>query len=765
MITIGYSTRQHNPELISYFRKSSGNPKNQVIEKINNGEFNLSQVYNQIIEESENDIVVLCHDDIYFDTNNWSTKLEKLFEKNPDYGIIGMAGTTHMPKSGMWWEDRTKMYGIVNHESGGKKWESKYSESFPNSPKEVVIVDGVFIAVNKKKLISNFDESVAGFHLYDVNFCFKNFLSGVKIGVTTNIRITHKSVGMTNDQWETNRIQFVKKYNDFLPTKIKYDKNSKLKILLSCLFFQKFTGSEMYVFEIAKNLVKLNHDVTVVASETNGPLVSMATKLGIKVKNLRETPGFKMGDGKWIVMTEQGPQTSVPNNFYQIDTPHFDIIHCQHKPIVEVMNMLYPTVDKICTIHSEVIDLENPIVHQSIKKYIAIRPEIKNYIVENFNIPDDLVDVIYNPIDETKFYPVENKTNNYILFVGSIDYLRKNTIYDLIEVSKNEKKELWLVGENKSDYLDEITKIEHVKYFTATQNVNKFIHNCCETAGILLGRTTIEGWLCGKNGWIYNINKFGNIIDKKLYNVPNNLSKFYSTNVTNLIYESYLEILNKEKKEKNKNTKLFDYFDKVVCINLKKRFDRKMKFISQTLSQDLGEFDFFEAIDGTTIDKSKYNNNLLSGEIGVILSNLEILKQSKTQDLKNILIIEDDCVFNQDMVENFDNLYSKVPDDWDMLYFGGNHNLHLTNGLPTNIINDSVIKIDNTFAIHCVAIKSHLFDEIIETVSKFENPIDVLYCQLQKKYKVYSFYPAIAKQDVDFSDIQNRNVNYNHLIS
>ena len=47
MITIGYSTRNHNPELIEYFKKSSGNPKYvEVIEKINNGEKSLSQVYN-----------------------------------------------------------------------------------------------------------------------------------------------------------------------------------------------------------------------------------------------------------------------------------------------------------------------------------------------------------------------------------------------------------------------------------------------------------------------------------------------------------------------------------------------------------------------------------------------------------------------------------------------------------------------------------------------------------------------------------------------
>jgi len=53
MITIGYSTRTSSPQLQEYLKKSAGNPKVQVIEKINNGEKNLSQVYNEIISESK----------------------------------------------------------------------------------------------------------------------------------------------------------------------------------------------------------------------------------------------------------------------------------------------------------------------------------------------------------------------------------------------------------------------------------------------------------------------------------------------------------------------------------------------------------------------------------------------------------------------------------------------------------------------------------------------------------------------------------------
>jgi glycosyltransferase involved in cell wall biosynthesis len=201
MITVGYSTREHKPEYIEYLKKSSGFKKINVIEKINNGDKSLSQVYNEILDESETDLVLLCHDDIYFDTNSWYPKLLKHFEKS-DYGIIGMAGTTSMPSSGQWWEDRRKMVGIVNHEHQGKKWESKYADSFGNSITPVVVLDGLFLAVSKSRIKKNFNEEFKGFHFYDIPFCFENFLEGVKLGVITNIRITHKSIGATNSHWE-----------------------------------------------------------------------------------------------------------------------------------------------------------------------------------------------------------------------------------------------------------------------------------------------------------------------------------------------------------------------------------------------------------------------------------------------------------------------------------------------------------------------------------------------------------------------------------
>jgi len=227
MITIGYSTKKIDPEFREYIEKSCGLRGIEVIPFENPGTHSLTEAYNIILEKSTNDIVVLCHDDIYFEKGNWGNKVVKHFKRNPDYGIIGAAGSKYMPKTGMWWEIPSEMYGVVNHEHEGKKWTSKYSEPKGNKLDHTVLVDGLFMVVNKAKIKTKFNEEVKGFHFYEVDFCFRNFLEDVKIGVFYDIRITHKSIGMTNDQWELNRQQFVTTHKDNLPVILPTTYNKK----------------------------------------------------------------------------------------------------------------------------------------------------------------------------------------------------------------------------------------------------------------------------------------------------------------------------------------------------------------------------------------------------------------------------------------------------------------------------------------------------------------------------------------------------------
>lgn len=219
MISVIYCTRNSNRSHYDHIRKTSG-LKNQieVIEIVNNGE-SLTKAYNRGLKQATNNIVVFCHDDIIFNKNDWGRKLIKHFNTS-DYGILGIAGTTNLHESGRWWTDSTKMVGIVKHAHNGKTIESKYSTNFGDKILDAVIVDGLFFAIHKDRIKENFDETVEGFHFYEIDFCFRNKLAGVSIGVIFDVKVTHKSIGETNDEWEKNRVLFVEKFTDKLPFNI-----------------------------------------------------------------------------------------------------------------------------------------------------------------------------------------------------------------------------------------------------------------------------------------------------------------------------------------------------------------------------------------------------------------------------------------------------------------------------------------------------------------------------------------------------------------
>jgi hypothetical protein len=192
-------------------------PNTEILMYENDGEMSLTQVYNKGLKESVNDIVVFMHDDLILETPNMTPKIVKLFEKHSDYGIIGIAGTNKLT-SGMWWQNRENMFGVVGHIHEGKRHVNHYSKGvFNDVLKDVVIVDGLYFMVRKSLLKKEFNEQFEGFHFYDISFCVENYLENVKVGLTTKFGITHKSIGMVNKQWEKNKLFFESLFDKNLP--------------------------------------------------------------------------------------------------------------------------------------------------------------------------------------------------------------------------------------------------------------------------------------------------------------------------------------------------------------------------------------------------------------------------------------------------------------------------------------------------------------------------------------------------------------------
>jgi GT2 family glycosyltransferase len=238
MITIIYSTHKdsdYNRKFEEHLNKSVGLNDFEIIEYENFNQYSLAEVYNKGIEESKNNIIVCLHNDVKLE-NNWGKKLLKDFDENPDYGIIGKAGSCYFPESGIYWEKMVEsMVGqVYHHPEGQNKWLSKYSTKLPELI-PVVTIDGLFISFDKTKIKHKFDESIGRFHFYDHSFCLPNFLDGVKIGVTSSFEITHQSVGKPNDEFYHSKAKFLEKYGRHLPLDLKpkkvYVENTKEKPL------------------------------------------------------------------------------------------------------------------------------------------------------------------------------------------------------------------------------------------------------------------------------------------------------------------------------------------------------------------------------------------------------------------------------------------------------------------------------------------------------------------------------------------------------
>jgi GT2 family glycosyltransferase len=227
MITIIYSTHKdsdYNNKFREHLLQSVGLKDVQILEYQNNNQYSLAEVYNKGISESKYDIVVCCHNDIKLE-NGWGKKLIKDFEDNPDFGIIGKAGSCYFPESGVYWErlQQTMVGQVYHHPDGHQKWLSQYSPKLPFLI-PVVTVDGLFISFDKTKIKHTFDETIGKFHFYDHPFSLSNYIDGVKVGVTSSFEITHQSVGQPNQEFFDSKVKFLEKFGKHLPLDLRPEK-------------------------------------------------------------------------------------------------------------------------------------------------------------------------------------------------------------------------------------------------------------------------------------------------------------------------------------------------------------------------------------------------------------------------------------------------------------------------------------------------------------------------------------------------------------
>lgn len=276
-----------------------------------------------------------------------------------------------------------------------------------------------------------------------------------------------------------------------------------MKILIGCLSFKTFTGSEVSFFELATGLRDLGHDVSIFSTKTGSPLTdSLGEHITIEDSQSILNKSFD------LVLFSHG--SSIWNTIKNADTNKF-----------------------INIIRSEVLSLEQPVIDDSINTYVSIRPSIQSYLLNTYNIESKL---IYNPFDVSRFNTdINSKTlsdRRVVLFPGSLDYLRIKPVEFLLNLSELQNFKVIHVG--RCDY-----NISHDNFEThpSTNKMETYYADCDIVSGIFLGRTSIEGLLCGKKVYQFDVDERGNIL-KHYWHTEDNLSKFDKS----LVAEQYVNL-------------------------------------------------------------------------------------------------------------------------------------------------------------------------------------------------------------------------------
>jgi glycosyltransferase involved in cell wall biosynthesis len=76
MISIVYPTRTPNKQFQEYIKKTIGVKEYEIYEIVNNNQKSLTECYNEGLDNTKNNIVVFCHDDILL-KEGWGKKILK----------------------------------------------------------------------------------------------------------------------------------------------------------------------------------------------------------------------------------------------------------------------------------------------------------------------------------------------------------------------------------------------------------------------------------------------------------------------------------------------------------------------------------------------------------------------------------------------------------------------------------------------------------------------------------------------------------------
>lgn len=204
---------------------------------------------------------------------------------------------------------------------------------------------------------------------------------------------------------------------------------------------------------------------------------------------------------------------------------------------------------------------------------------------------------------------------------------------------------------------------------------------------------------------------------------------------------------------------MFDYIDKAYYINLDYRTDRKLLLEERIKEIDL-DIERFEAVKFNLDEmENPYNDKDWHKKMACNQSHINIIKSAKEQGLKNVWILEDDCVFVDGFVEKAKKCLDELQNlEWDLFYFGGEPNRE------SEPHSDLLAKTNGAYGIHSYIINHTFYDKVINNTPT-NLLLDVFLLNFNEADKIfYISKELLCLQDGNFeSDLWGGKINRDQI--
>ena len=194
---------------------------------------------------------------------------------------------------------------------------------------------------------------------------------------------------------------------------------------------------------------------------------------------------------------------------------------------------------------------------------------------------------------------------------------------------------------------------------------------------------------------------------------------------------------------------ILKHFDIVYCINLDDRPER--------WEQAQREFTNIGILDSVERWPAIKNSD---GNLGCTLSHKTLIEHCKKENLKNVLIFEDDVLFVETDMDKLEKAFNELNtlSNWDLFYIGVT--MCPFSGKFTRVT-DNIMKTNFAYTTHAYGVNAQAFDPMIAAweinISRGNTIVDTTLCTdiVKKRGKSFVMDPIYAIQQPGVSDITN----------